>query len=124
MTNIQFPVQRSSVVVALHHYMKWKKNGIKGFVYFVCDVVYHLFHGFVVVRPDCFLLFRLVEIEKQPAWFVAMAVGDLSECLACIPLVLPKIAFCRHGHDRLRICNHRRLLNKGKARIWEKAAEA
>jgi hypothetical protein len=109
-------------------------------VKFEDDLVDYLCNGFVVSRPTCFWMGKIVDLaetgdggqrteDSKPdyAWFVRVAAGDLEEMLLTMPVVLSKIAFCRRGDDRVRVYSLDRFLrfalrNKLKEerrKLWE-----
>jgi hypothetical protein len=97
-------------------YRKWQ-----GMVSFEEDLVDYLKNGFVVSRPTCFGMAKIINLADQskaedgrskidPAWFVRIGVGDLRELLDSLPGYLPKIAFCRRNDGRMRVYPLDRLL--------------
>lgn len=115
-----FKVQRFAILDAMWHYGEWKKVKYWGWICFVIDLVDHLLNGFVLVQPDLFWMMKIINVSKtdkpEPAWFVRMCTGDLNELLATMPVVLPKIAFCRRHDGRVRIYNTERLIMKARVR--------
>src|SRR4030095_280433 len=86
---------------------------------FYKDLFNYLVTGFVVSRPTCFAMFRIIDIgkngKKEPAWFVRYACGDIAELLKSMPGYLPYICFCRDNEERVRKYSVDRLLAKHRA---------
>jgi hypothetical protein len=96
------PGQLFAIDIAELSYLKWM-----GDVSFIDDLSHYLLNGVVIVRPDLFGMAKVIDLAPEgqapePAWFVRMAVGDLRELVAALPLYLPKICFCRRNDGRLR----------------------
>ena len=105
-------------------YEKWM-----GEVSFANDVGDYLYDGVVISRPDLFGMAKVIDLapegqKPEPAWFVRMAVGNLNELLAALPLPLPKICFCRRNDGRVRVYSLQKLKDRARRRemIWAAAA--
>jgi hypothetical protein len=88
---------------ALACYRCWKKRKLFGTILFIADLIDYLFLGFVVARPTCFGMAKIIRMDDGPAWYVRVAVGDLRELLDALPCYLPRIAFCRRNDGRMRV---------------------
>ena len=87
------------------------------------DVAEYLRFGFVVSRPTCFAMAKVINIAPEetnlvePAWFIRFAVGSLEEVLTLLPVALPKIVWCRRNDGKLRIYKTATLYRIARARI-------
>ena len=81
------------IQIARAAYLHWKSK-----VPFIVDLANYLEHGIVISRPD---IFAMAKIEGE-ALFVRMAVGNLRTLLCALPVLLPKIRFCRRNGERVR----------------------
>jgi hypothetical protein len=94
------------IAIAAACYRKWKSD-----VPFIDDLdAYHLDpHGVVISTPTIFAMAKVIDMNG-PAWFVRVAVGNLTELLRATPAWLDKICFCRRNDGRLRVYPLRRLI--------------
>jgi hypothetical protein len=101
-----------AIAVAKLVYEKWQdkmKVPPETRVKFETDLMDYLCNGFVVSRPSIFWMAKIVDVSEREdpgpvfAWFVRVAVGDMRELFETLPLLLPKIAFCRRGDGRIRV---------------------
>ena len=67
------------------------------------DLLHYLREGYVVSRPNFFVMAKPIERDGKRGWFVQMLVGSLGELLTVIPCRLDFVAFCRSNDDNLRI---------------------
>lgn len=71
------------------------------------DLEDHLINGYVCSRPTLFAMVKVIDLDpwnRDLAWFIQIAVGDMLELISVLPYYLPKICFCRHNeHDKKRI---------------------
>ena len=93
---------------------KWQeKKPPEKRVKFEDQLMEYLCNGFVVSRPTCFWMGKIIDLtpdakegdewkEGELGWFVRMAVGDMRELLETLPAVLPRIAFTRREDPRVR----------------------
>jgi hypothetical protein len=81
------------IQVARAAYLKWKSK-----VPFYVDLQDYLEHGIVISRPD---IFAMAKVEGGTL-FVRMAVGNLRTLLTALPVLTPKIRFCRRNEERVR----------------------
>jgi hypothetical protein len=114
-----FKVQKFAMLEAMRCYSKWKRVKFWGAICFWIDLVDHLINGFVVSRPDCFWMMKIIDVapegsKPEPAWFVRMCYGDLNELLSTMPVILPKIAFSRRADNRVRIYKTETLIMKAR----------
>jgi len=84
-----------AIQIAWARYQEW------GGADFMSDLDDYLVHGVVIARPDLFGLAKVIEDpghDGEPAWFIRMAVGKLSELLEALPPYqsVKRICFCRH----------------------------
>lgn len=91
-------VEKHAIDIARAYYGKWgpKLNT------FTQELAEYLESGMVFVRPDLFMMAKIVDFGEGPVWYVRMAVGKLRELVYTLPIVLPKVYFQRHGDMRLR----------------------
>jgi hypothetical protein len=117
-TKKQFPIQRSAALCALEYYCKMKHGRLIGFLWFIVDVIDYLLHGFVIARPTCFMMMKLIRLgdARKPAWYVRIAVGELEELLDCVPCFLPTMCFCRRDDGRLRTYDFARIIKSIRAK--------
>jgi hypothetical protein len=59
-------------------------------------------NAMVFIRPDLFLMAKIIDLGNGPIWYIRMAVGVLSELVQTLPVYLPEVCFTRHGDLRLR----------------------
>ena len=113
--------KRFAIIEAMRCYGKWKKIAMWGRICFVIDLIDHLINGFVAVRPDLFWMMKIINVSKTDkpefAWFVRMCHGDLNELLATMPVILPKIVFCRRGDKRVRVYSTVNLIKKARGMV-------
>ena len=93
----------SAACRAAQCYKEWKSD-----VSFLADLLEYVDNGIVIARHDIFGMAKIIDLaptgatEKEPAWFIRMAVGDLRTLVAELPCYLPKIVFCRRNNGRSR----------------------
>ena len=104
-----FNIKPKPIVIAAQQYLKWKCNPN-----FFLDLLDHLQTGIVISRHDVFAMGKIVDRRPldadgnpigenpDPALFIRMAVGDLRSLLGTLPVLLPKIRFCRRNEKRIR----------------------
>jgi hypothetical protein len=119
-----------AIAIAKETYIKWQtKNNVppEKQLKFEDDLVDYLCNGFVLSRPTIFWMAKIVDLaggdgRAQPdyAWFVRVAAGNLEELMQTLPMVLPKIAFCRRGDGRVRVYTLERFL---RLIYWRKLKE-
>ena len=97
----------AAIQVAAACYLKWKSA-----VPFEQDVAEYLSSGCVLSYPHLFALARMIELNKEPAWFIRIAVGRLPDLLATLPWHTKKIAFCRRNDGRMRVYSLERLIRR------------
>jgi hypothetical protein len=97
------------ILVAGEAYLKWKCKPS-----FFADLLDYLENGIVISRHDIFAMAKIVDRRPlsedgkpigenpDPALFVRMAVGSLRDLLSALPVLLPKIQFCRRNEKRIR----------------------
>lgn len=74
------------------------------------DLVDYMRNGFVITRPQLFVMAKVIHRDDGHLWFCRIAIGNLIELLTVMPFYLPRIAFCRNGRaDKMRICSTNRL---------------
>lgn len=79
----------------------------------------HMFDGFVVASPRCFVMARAVLLDDgRMAWLISNAVGRLGELLKLCPLPLPFIAFNRWGREKLSVLPFNRVEKLAEKIIW------
>lgn len=79
-------------------------------------------NGFVVVRPDLFVLFKPIKYKTENAWFVRCLIGNLVEAILAMPCLLPKLVFCRNNQpDKMVACDTMRLIEVAKLRVESNA---
>lgn len=81
------------IQIARASYLRWKPE-----IPFQVDLADYLEHGIVISRPDIFAMARV----EGDVLFVRMAVGNLRTLLTALPVLLPRIRFCRRNNRRLR----------------------
>lgn len=80
------------------------------------DVHLHLLNGYVISRPDFFIMGRHVNSKADPAkiteptwlfhpdecdcWHIALMTGDVARCFAALPWPLPLVSFERKNDLR------------------------
>jgi hypothetical protein len=113
-----------AVALAKETYQKWQdKNNVPPDkrVKFEDDLVDYLCNGFVLSRPTVFWMAKIVDLtdpgdgrsqmgDRDLAWFVRVAAGNMEELMQTLPALLPKIAFCRRGDGRVRVYRLERFL--------------
>ncbi len=113
--------KRMAIHSVLECYANWK-----GAATFEEDLRHYLMHGWVLSRPSCFAMAKVIDLaepgqEQRPAWFVRMAAGDMVELLLELPGQLSAICFCRRNDGKLRIYSLQRLIQKATRRkqlLW------
>jgi hypothetical protein len=88
---------------------------------FADDLLEYARNGFVVIRPNLFVIGKIINVgrngTRQPAWFVRCAVGHVAELLTTMPVYLPWIAFCRNNDHKVRVCSTERMAQLAAAMI-------
>lgn len=116
-----FRVHKFAMLEAMRHYGTYKKVKFWGWICFWVDLVDHLINGFVLSRPDAFWMLKIIDVapegsKPEPAWFVRMCYGELNDLLETLPVILPKIAFCRRADGRVRVYSTEKLIMKARAK--------
>ena len=118
----QIPRKITPIRIAALCYKQWGSK-----VEFIDDLDDYLLNGVVIARPDIFGMAKITDLapegakEKDLAWFIRMAVGDLPRLLEALPCYLPKISFCRRNDGRVRVYRLERLLKLTKGKEWAAA---
>jgi hypothetical protein len=106
-----FTPKVSPIKIAALCYKKWGEP-----VPFIDDLDDYMLNGVVISLPYLFAMAKVIDVapegskEREPAWFVRMAVGNLAMLLKHLPCYLPKICFCRRNDGRMRVYSTARLL--------------
>lgn len=108
-----FTAKISPIKIAEACYKKWNSN-----VPFIDDLEDYLLNGVVISTPYLFGMAKVIDIapegsaEREPAWFVRVAAGNLRVLIAHLPTYLPKICFCRRNDGRMRVYSLEKLALK------------
>lgn len=83
-------------------YAKWSKIPLEK------DLAEYITTGCVISTPRVFALAHIIDLAEpgetqQPAWFVRVAVGEITELLRTLPCKTRQICFCRRGEDKMRV---------------------
>ena len=79
------------------------------------DLIDYMRNGFVTVRPHLFGMFKAIIHDGERIWFIRIAVGNIMELLACLPCMLPKLAYCRNNQgDKMVVVSTDRLIQLAK----------
>lgn len=85
-----------AIDLAVELYKQWQGENL------VKDILTYAGNGgVVIVRPNLFGLAMMIDWKGEPAWFVRMAVGRLSDLLQELRPRLPKICLCRQKDEEL-----------------------
>ncbi len=87
----------SAFDVARRVYAKYSKLN------FFEDFMHYLRSGFVVTRPNLFVMGKPIVVDERRGWFIQMACGQLGEILSVVPVKLDFFAFCRNNDDNMRV---------------------
>ena len=98
-------VEKPAIQIARELYSKWGPVGTT----FNRELAEYVENANVWVRPDLFMMAKIIDLEGEPGWYIRMAVGSLSELLRSLPIYFPKICFQRHGDTRLRTYSLKRI---------------
>lgn len=76
------------------------------------DLFDYLQNGFVISRPNLFVMFKPIVHKGRKGWFVRFAIGNFLELLTLMPCPLEFIAFCRDNDKDLRIIEMKDFVDK------------
>lgn len=71
------------------------------------DLFDYLQNGFVISRPNLFVMFKVIVHEGRTGWFIRFGIGNFLEMLSLMPCPLEFIAFCRDNDKDMRIIDTR-----------------
>lgn len=91
-------LQGINLPVLLAQYWYSKHSSVS----FPVDLNHFLFEGQVLSTPEVFAMGKLVEIAKEPVFFVRFACGRLEELAPHLPEGIRSIAFCRNNQGNVR----------------------
>jgi hypothetical protein len=92
------PLQGLNLPILIAQYWYSQHSNIN----FPVDLNHYLHEGQVLSTPGVFAMGKLVEIAKEPVFFVRFACGKLEELSDHLPPEIRSIAFCRNNQGNVR----------------------
>lgn len=92
------PLQGLNLPILIAQYWYSQHSNIN----FPIDLNHYLHEGQVLSTPGVFAMGKLVEIAKEPVFFVRFACGRLEEMADHLPDGINSIAFCRNNQGNVR----------------------